>query len=65
MVGSIIWDEQDDHSKWALVGLNYACFGDMNRMPSQWKRGGSFFCFDSPTLVNALQKTIAYTDKCK
>lgn len=65
MVSDISWDEADDHSKWAAVGNLYACFGDMNRMPSQWKRGGSFFCFDSPSLAMALRRTIAGTDQCK
>lgn len=64
LVGSISWDEQDDHSKWVLAGNSYACFGDMNRMPTQWKRG-AFFCFDNPTLVSALKKVIVDSDKCK
>lgn len=63
-VGGVSWDEQDDHSKWVVGGSSYACFGDMNRMPSQWKRGGSFFCFNKPNLVQALRKTILGEDSC-
>lgn len=44
LIGDVVWFEPDDHSKWVLAGETYACFGDMNRMASQWKRGGSFFC---------------------
>ena len=41
----IQWLETNDHSKWAYATKNnFACFGDMNRMPSQWKRGGAFYC---------------------
>jgi len=65
LVGTVSWDEADDHSKWALVGNTYACFGDMNRMSSQWKRGGSFFCFNNTSLVTALRRAIANQDDCK
>lgn len=65
MVGTITWNETDDHSKWALLDNSYACFGDMNRMTSQWKRGGSFFCFDNFSLVTALKRVILSQDSCK
>ena len=54
-VGDIIWNETDDHSKWAIAGDDYACFGDMNRMQSQWKRGGSFYCIVDKTLTAAVK----------
>ena len=63
-VGSIQWTEQDDHSKW-VVSNNYGCFGDMNRMDSQWKRGGSFFCLQNQSLVKALTKVIIEAEKCQ
>ena len=47
-LAGIVWNEQDDHSKWVLAGNEYACFGDMNRMSSQWKRGGLSFAFQIP-----------------
>lgn len=63
-IGGIAWNEQDDHSKWVLAGNDYACFGDMNRMSSQWKRGGSFFCLSDNTLVAALKSAIVSHDSC-
>ncbi len=60
----IQWDESKDHSKWAIVGDRYSCFGDMNRMTSQWKRGGAFYCLDDRTLNMAMQKIAMYTDAC-
>jgi len=63
-MAGISWKETEDHSKWAVAGHEYACFGDMNRMPSQWKRGGSFFCLNEPTLVTALSSIIVAHDSC-
>jgi len=60
----IEWTEQDDHSKWVLAGQEYACFGDMNHMNSQWKRGGAFYCLSGPTLIEALKTMISSTDSC-
>ena len=64
VVGQVTWGEQDDHSKWVSAGNQYACFGDMNRMESQWKRGGSFFCMESSSLAGALRRTIVHQDSC-
>jgi len=36
----------------------------MNRMPSQWIRGGAFFCLSDPSLHDAFKKIIKTTDKC-
>ena len=63
-LAGISWTEQDDHSKWAIANNEYACFGDMNRMSSQWKRGGSFFCLSDSSLVSAIKKVIVTHDKC-
>jgi deoxyribonuclease-2 len=41
---NVMWTEAEDHSKWVLAEGKYTCFGDMNRMTSQWKRGGAFYC---------------------
>ena len=60
----VAWAEEDDHSKWVVGGNSFACFGDMNRMPSQFKRGGSFYCLEKPTLVQALKSVITYKDSC-
>lgn len=63
-VGDVYWNESDDHSKWVLAGNDYACFGDMNRMNSQWKRGGAFYCLNDKTLIAAVKKTVVNHDGC-
>lgn len=56
------WSETQDHSKWAYATANnFSCFGDMNRMTSQWKRGGAFYCLDSPLLHQAMISVTAST----
>jgi deoxyribonuclease-2 len=61
---TIKWTEAEDHSKWALLEQKYSCFGDMNRMTSQWKRGGAFYCLEDLSLHAALKKLISVTDEC-
>lgn len=36
----------------------------MNRMTSQWKRGGAFYCLDDPSLHAAMQKIVTASDGC-
>jgi len=47
-----------------ILGDKYSCFGDMNRMTSQWKRGGAFYCLDNPYLYKTMKNIITVTDKC-
>lgn len=59
------WTDMDDHSKWAIsVNNGWICSGDMNRMTSQAKRGGAFFCLQDNGLWNILNNAIVKTDKC-
>lgn len=59
------WNETQDHSKWAYATANnYSCFGDMNRMTSQWVRGGAFYCIKSSILKQALVSITASTTPC-
>lgn len=45
LTNNIYWNQSKDHGKWGYaLENNYACFGDLNRMTSQWRRGGGFFC---------------------
>jgi hypothetical protein len=42
------WTDQKDHDKWVYdlrlyAGSEYACFGGLDRMDSQCKRGGELF----------------------
>jgi hypothetical protein len=48
-----------------ITGEKYSCLGDMNRMESQWKRGGAFYCLDDPSLNAAMRNIIITTDQCK
>ncbi len=61
------FDYTNDHSKWALSQTSthpYICIGDINRMHSQYKRGGGTTCFQSPTVWNSFKQWITETDKC-
>ncbi len=33
-------------------------------MPSQWKRGGAFYCIEDESLNAALKKIVTVTDYC-
>jgi deoxyribonuclease-2 len=61
------WKRTADHSKWAVGisdGVDYNCFGDMNRMSSQWKRGGMFYCVKNADLSSSLKKMITTKSLC-
>lgn len=59
------WKETQDHSKWAYaVNNNFVCFGDMNRMTSQWTRGGAFYCLNSAPLKQAMVSITGQTQAC-
>lgn len=61
----INWQESQDHSKWACATKNnYCCFGDMNRMDSQWVRGGAFYCLQSSYLKQAITKIVTASNLC-
>jgi deoxyribonuclease-2 len=55
--------ETQDHSKWA-VGLTYVCIADINRMTTQYKRGGGAFCVRDARLALALNATIVTANGC-
>jgi hypothetical protein len=59
------WKETQDHSKWA-IGLDgdWICPSDINRMTTQYNRGGSAFCFKNPTLMRILLNAVVSTDTC-
>ena len=63
-VDGVAWNEADDHSKWVSVPSRYACFGDLNHMSSQWKRGGAFFCLSDPYILKAMTQVIESYDRC-
>lgn len=57
------FDEYDDHSKWAVGGA-WFCASDINRMTSQYLRGGSAYCFNPKSLILALENTIKTNESC-
>lgn len=61
--GGAPFSEANDHSKWA-VGENWFCGSDINRMTTQFERGGSAYCFQDSNLVHAMTNVISKTDSC-
>ena len=55
--------ETQDHSKWA-IGTRRVCVADINRMTTQYKRGGGAFCFINPMLATVLNDTIEGANTC-
>jgi deoxyribonuclease-2 len=59
------FSEYNDHSKWAVsTDGSLVCASDINRMTTQYQRGGSAFCFDDATLATALRTAIQGADQC-
>lgn len=56
--------EYDDHSKWGLGVSPLVCFGDMNRVVTQKKRGGSTYCWKDTTLWSNMNAIINSTSIC-
>ena len=58
---------KDDHSKWAIsknIYHPYVCVGDINRMESQYKRGGGTTCFQTPQVWKYLDEWANVVDSC-
>jgi len=55
-----------DHSKWAISSgpAGWLCVGDINRMPSQRKRGGGTVCLKNHKLWSTLHSWVAKVDGC-
>ncbi len=58
-----------DHTKMAIAinataQQNYFCIGDMNRMTSQWIRGGSATCFRHSAIFESVSAMILTVDGC-
>jgi deoxyribonuclease-2 len=61
--GGMAFDEYNDHSKWA-VGGDWFCASDINRMTTQFARGGSAYCWVEAGLASAVTSSITGTDSC-
>jgi deoxyribonuclease-2 len=55
---SISYDEKQDHSKWGVSDDKYYWVGDLNRMTSQFKRGGGGFICKDKNIVKELNKLL-------
>ncbi|EGC30473.1 hypothetical protein DICPUDRAFT_157792 [Dictyostelium purpureum] len=65
--GQVSWKYTKDHSKYALSideEESYICIGDVNRMYTQWRRGGGSACFVNKSLWNSYRDFIATIDGC-
>mgnify|MGYP001016993347 FL=1 len=53
----VSWKQTNDHSKYAYaIDNDYVCFGDLNRnKEAQKRRGGAFYCLESPYLNSAMR----------
>lgn len=60
---NVTYKETQDHSKWA-VGTTHVCVADINRMTTQFKRGGGAFCIRDPILAASLNSTIVAANTC-
>lgn len=63
---SMSWTEYNDHSKWVVTpNATTVCFGDINRMTSQYNRAGGTQCFQSASLATQLKSAVTgFQDTC-
>jgi len=63
-----VWPYIRDHAKWAISQdkmAPYVCIGDINRMESQFKRGGGTVCIKDPHVWTVFSQAIHETEACK
>lgn len=59
------WNYREDHSKWAVaVDKPAACVGDINRMSSQYKRGGGSMCMKDRQVWQIMKNSIHGIEAC-
>lgn len=61
------WQYLEDHSKWAIGSSEetpFVCIGDINRMASQFKRGGGSVCMKSEQIWDVLRNSIQEIEPC-
>lgn len=61
------WDYLEDHSKWAVTpeaNPAASCIGDINRMASQYKRGGGTVCLFDKNVWKAMRSSIEEVEGC-
>lgn len=63
----ITWSYSQDHSKWAISqdkDPGVVCISDINRMQSQFKRGGGAVCIKCPSCWSVFSNTILDLEPC-
>ena len=59
------WSETQDHSKWAITATKKTiCMGDVNRMTTQYSRGGGTVCFVDTILHTVFKTAIIKENSC-
>ena len=58
----VCYNESQDHSKWAVSDSSFYCVGDLNRMTSQYNRGGGGFICDNKDISHSLRELICKDD---
>ncbi|XP_003741591.1 deoxyribonuclease-2-alpha [Galendromus occidentalis] len=60
------WSTKNDHSKWAVTRSKstWLCIGSINRMRSQFKRGGETVCLSERTLGKLFQNAVTNHTTC-
>lgn len=56
--GNTVYKEGQDQSKWAVSDSSFYCIGDLNRMSSQYNRGGGCFICNDKNIAESLRKLI-------
>ena len=64
-IGKYWWYGYYDHSKWGIgINTQMVCYSDINRMYSQWVRGGGAVCTLNTGLYNYMSKIIENAGPC-
>ena len=59
------YKESQDHSKWAVTEDGHVCVGGINRMTSQYSRGGGSVCFKAGSLWKQIWSGIQSYEECQ
>jgi deoxyribonuclease-2 len=63
--GSSGWETYDDHSKWVVADdADFFCMGDINRVQTQFQRGGGTMCVWDTKIAAALRGAVASGAGC-
>jgi deoxyribonuclease-2 len=64
---STAWEYIKDHAKWAVSADEkspFSCVGDINRMESQFKRGGGTVCLNHKDIWSTMKGAIVEVEPC-